>query len=467
MNMKALFPLNTCNNYLPIWVSSILLLILLPSLALANLSAEDYYQKGVRSSHSKDWGTAAESFLKAIQLQPKHKLAHANLGVALSQKGMHKDALLAFEKALSLGYDNAFMRYNRGLSFARLNLLEEAVTEMEKALKMNPRMVKTNYDLGHLYNKMGRREDALQQAEKLFRRNRKLSKKLYDQIPPDYTIVSVNNSGTLKGKVTLTGPIPKVRSFHMIHAPNIEYCGRMSDGQGHRLLHDFTVADDGGLKDTVIAIQGLNKGKPFKPQIQTLNISLCHSEKYVIGVRNSEDILIQNTDPIRHEIATYEMGASLANQITNKPVDAKTSQVRSAYVAKDVNQFVMKCNLHPFLQTRGFLVDNPYYTVTDKDGSFSIEGIPPGTYDVVAWHPFIPTRKGTVKIDAEGEATINFEFNGKDQRRKLYHDDLDGYRFQTWYDSFENFYGGSRVDDPVEILQSFDANGENIILKKQ
>ena len=159
--------------------------------------------------------------MQTIQLQPDHKLAHANLGVALSQKGMHKDALLAFEKALNLGYDHAFMRYNRGLSFARLNLLEEAATEMEKALEMNPRMVKTNYDLGYVYNRMGRREDALQQAEKLFRRNRKLSKKLYDQIPPDYTIVSVNNGGKLKGKVTLSGPVPRVRSFHMIHAPNI------------------------------------------------------------------------------------------------------------------------------------------------------------------------------------------------------------------------------------------------------
>ena len=48
---------------------------------------------------------------------------------------------------------------------------------------------------------------------------------------------------------------------------------------------------------------------------------------------------------------------------------------------------------------------------------------------------------------------ITFEFNSKDVRRKLYHDDLDGYRFQTWYDSFENFYGGKRVDDPVEVLQ--------------
>ena len=56
-------------------------------------------------------------------------------------------------------------------------------------------------------------------------------------------------------------------------------------------------------------------------------------------------------------------------------------------------------------------------------------------------------------------AALNFDFNGKDEKRKLYHDDIKGYRFNTWYDSKEKFYGGPRVDDPVEELQAVcDAN---------
>ena len=37
----------------------------------------------------------------------------------------------------------------------------------------------------------------------------------------------------------------------------------------------------------------------------------------------------------------------------------------------------------------------------------------------------------------------------------LYHDDIKGYRFNTWYDSNKKFYGGERIDDPVEELQAF------------
>ena len=51
--------------------------------------------------------------------------------------------------------------------------------------------------------------------------------------------------------------------------------------------------------------------------------------------------------------------------------------------------------------------------------------------------------------------SLNFDFNGKEEKRKLYHDDIKGYRFNTWYDSNKKFYGGERVDDPVEELQAF------------
>lgn len=438
-------------------LSALLLLVLcfVPATVWGQEIAAAHYQAGIKQSQQKNWKEAAAEFTRAVTLNPKHDLAHANLGVALSRLGHHKEALLQFEQALRLGYDHAFLRYNRGLSFVKLNLIEEATQEMEKALAMDSRMVKADYELGILYLRRQRIEDARNQVDKLYRRNYKLAKKLYDQVPPDYTIVSVDNGGSATGRVRLTGPVPKPRSFHLIHAPNIQFCSRISDGKGHRLLFDFTVSDKGGLKDTVIALLRVRKGKPFSSEMLKFNISRCHSDKYVIGIKNSEDFLIQNTDPIRHEIATYELKGSYVRQISNRPVDKKTSQVRNAFVRKDVDRFLIKCNLHPFLQTRAFMVSNPYYAISDAEGRFVIKDILPGTYDVIAWHPFIPTQTGTVTIEPGGESQINFAFNGADARRKLYHDDMEGYRFQPWYDSFEKFYGGPRVDDPVEILQKF------------
>ncbi|MEE9258201.1 MAG: carboxypeptidase-like regulatory domain-containing protein, partial [Nitrospinaceae bacterium] len=169
-----------------------------------------------------------------------------------------------------------------------------------------------------------------------------------------------------------------------------------------------------------------------------------------------EHLLIENTDPIKHEMATYEVEkAGYKTQKTNRTLLAKTSQTSQVYVKNDSGEFLVKCNLHPFLQTRGLMVDNPYYAISDDEGRFSIPEIPPGTYEIVAWHPFIPNRKGTVTVEPGQTARIDFEFDGKDEKRRLYHDDFKGYRFNTWFDSPETFYGEPRRDDPVEILQSF------------
>ena len=323
-------------------------------------------------------------------------------------------------------------------------------------LKKDSRMSKARYDLGILYIIQDRHDKAREQVNHLYRKNEKLSKKLFEQIPGEYKISEVNNGGSLSGRVTMTGPVPRARSFHLIHAPNIEFCARISDGKGHRILRDFTVSENSGLKDTVIAIQGVKKGKSFPTKMQSFNIDRCHSDQYVIGVHNGENILLENKDPIRHEIATYEINSdSYVDQKSNKAIIKHSSQVRSAFVSQDTKEFLIKCNLHPFLQTRGFMVDNPYYAISDNEGNFSLKDVPPGTYEVLAWHPFIPTQKGTVTIEKGKASKIDFEFNEANQRRKLYHDDIKGYRFNPWFDSKEKFYGGPRVDDPVEILQKF------------
>ena len=419
----------------------------------ANLKSQRYYSDGIQLSRAKYWEEATDAFRKAIQGDPEHKLAYANLGVTLSQLENHKDALLAFDKAITLGYDHPLLRYNRGLSFAKLNLIEEAVQELELSLKMNPRNVKADYNLGLLYIKQNKLDDAKKQVNLLYTRNNDLAKKLFDSIRPKYKIMSVDNGGSIKGRVSLTGKVPSPRFFPLIASPNLEYCNRISDGKGHRILFDFTVSESRGLKDTVVKLIGVPKGKPFLSKIQKMVMNRCHTPKYVIGARNGETLLLENTDPIRHEIVAYEFTDGGVNQRSHRPVDANTSQTRDIFVKSKTKNFLIKCNLHPFLQSRGIIVENPYYAITDEEGNFSIKDVPPGTYEVVAWHPFISNQIRAITIEPENQSTLNFEFNGTNVQRTIYADNMQGYRFAPVYDSKENFYGGSRIDDPIEILQ--------------
>ncbi|MEP7153658.1 MAG: carboxypeptidase regulatory-like domain-containing protein, partial [Nitrospira sp.] len=78
-----------------------------------------------------------------------------------------------------------------------------------------------------------------------------------------YDIIEVQHGGTLDGRVTLSGSIPEPKGFNLITFPDPSYCGRISNGKGWRLLYDFTVASDGGLKNAIVTLEGVESGKPF------------------------------------------------------------------------------------------------------------------------------------------------------------------------------------------------------------
>lgn len=401
------------------------------------------------------WEEAANEYQGVLAKEPEHGFANAGLGVALANLNQHKEALLSYDRALKFGYDHAMFRHNRGISFASLNLLEEAEQEFLTALEMNSRLARAKYDLGIIYKLQGRMEEARKLVNKLYKKHTKntLAKKLFEALPPAYKTMSVDNGGSLTGRATFAGDKLSPRIFQLINMPNIEFCSRMSDGKGNRLVRDFKASASGGLKDTVITISGIKKGKPFPMGMYSFKVRLCHAKDYVIGIRNGVNFIIENKDPIKHEIATYEINGPSVFQTSNKSVLPNSSQVRSTFSRSTTRKFLIRCNLHPFLQTQALIVDNPYFAVTDAKGRFTIQDIPPGTYEVAAWHPYIPVQKGTITIKPGQETMLDFEFNARDANERPLARTLKRNLFTVIYDRFEGFYGGKRVDDPIEILQ--------------
>src|SRR5262249_53977898 len=79
-----------------------------------------------------------------------------------------------------------------------------------------------------------------------------------------YEVIDVRHGGTIEGTVTLDGPVPEPKGFNLITFPDPAYCGRISNGGGWRLLRDFVVGPQGGLKNAIVLLEGVEAGKPFE-----------------------------------------------------------------------------------------------------------------------------------------------------------------------------------------------------------
>lgn len=84
-------------------------------------------------------------------------------------------------------------------------------------------------------------------------------------IASGYTEVEVSSGGTITGKVILKGTEPPVRVFPLVLYPFGPFCKMISDGEGNVIVQEFIVGADGGMQDAVVAVVGVEEGKPFPP----------------------------------------------------------------------------------------------------------------------------------------------------------------------------------------------------------
>jgi hypothetical protein len=220
-----------------------------------------------------------------------------------------------------------------------------------------------------------------------------------------YDIVDVQHGGTLHGNVTLTGAVPEPKGFNLITFPDPSYCGRISNGKGWRLLRDFVVDSDGGLKNAIVTLEGVQAGKPFDLSVPLIEARDCVFQPWVTIVRNGHAVEVVNMDPVMHDIQGYETSPEAgARVLFNQPLILNhqhqrgnihaihnhapgKSLVGPIYLNKGRRTFYMQCGFHAYMESWAMAVNNPYYAVTDDQGAFRIENVPPGTYQMVVWHP--------------------------------------------------------------------------------
>lgn len=237
-----------------------------------------------------------------------------------------------------------------------------------------------------------------------------------------YEVIDVQHGGTVEGTVSLTGGVPEPKGFNLITFPDPAYCGRISNGRGWRLLRDFVVDAYGGLKDAIVLLEGVDAGKPFETSVPLIEARDCMFQPFMTIVRNGHAVEVINMDPVMHDIQGYETSLEAgARVLFNTPLVMNhqhrrgdihamhnhapgKSLVGPIYLNKGRRTFYMQCGFHAYMESWAMAVNNPYYALTDEHGKFSIDNIPPGTYQLVVWHP--QTGPGTttmVTVQADGK----------------------------------------------------------------
>jgi len=67
------------------------------------------------------------------------------------------------------------------------------------------------------------------------------------------------------------------------------------------------------------------------------------------------------------------------------------------------------CDIHSHMSAFILVFAHRYFSLTDTDGTYRLDNVPPGTYTVVAWNESAPLESRRVVVpDAGGEVEVNF-----------------------------------------------------------
>ncbi len=225
-----------------------------------------------------------------------------------------------------------------------------------------------------------------------------------------YEETAVSHGVTVSGRVSFAGTVPDPTRFELRRYYDRAYCGAISDGSGYRLVQEVIVGTQQGLKDAIVTIEGIERGKPFTWNEASMDASMCQFVPAVSALRNEHPLRVVNLDSVAHDLQIYEREREHIFIMFHRPALTKGGTSDMIRFVGKRRGVTMQCGMHPYMLGHGLAVDNPYYAITDLDGSFVIPDLPPGQYRLRAWHPILGEQEQTITVGDAGLDALSFKF---------------------------------------------------------
>ncbi|MGH7502301.1 MAG: carboxypeptidase regulatory-like domain-containing protein [Longimicrobiales bacterium] len=163
---------------------------------------------------------------------------------------------------------------------------------------------------------------------------------------------------------------------------------------------------DGGLRNVVVYLREapVVQGGPPDEAVRLDQVGCVYTPR-VVALRAGQTLLIRNSDATLHNVHVRAQKNREFN--IGQPIRGITS--RRVFEQSEVGIHV-SCDVHGWMKGAIAIFDHPWFAVSDENGSFAIEDVPPGEYILEAWHESLGVRQQQVTVRATGDADVSFTF---------------------------------------------------------
>ena len=207
--------------------------------------------------------------------------------------------------------------------------------------------------------------------------------------------------GTVKGRITFSGPEPGNRVIRMGMDP---MCAAVN--RGKQVVNEiFAVGDKNALGNVFVKVEGTFPATPVPSTPVEIDQVACVYVPRMVGARVGQTLIVKNSDNWLHNIHTDSAKRNAINQSTPKAGMSVTLPL------KDEEMLKVGCDVHRWMTAWVGVVAHPYYAVSEtKTGTFTIANVPAGRRSVTAWHESFGALTKSVEVKDGQTVTVDFVY---------------------------------------------------------
>ena len=203
--------------------------------------------------------------------------------------------------------------------------------------------------------------------------------------------------GTITGKVVFTGTYAAGKTAI---SKDREVCGDT------KLDPSLVVGKQGELKNAVIQIGDLKHGKSTAKEVELDQVK-CEYVPHVAVVPTGGTVKIKNSDGILHNVHSV----SEKNTPFNRAQPKFMKEIKETFAKPEIVQ--LRCDVHGWMSGWIVVTENPFFDVTEADGTFKFDSVPVGKYTLEVWHEILGKTTQQVEVKVGEVTNVTFEFQLK------------------------------------------------------
>jgi carboxypeptidase family protein len=209
------------------------------------------------------------------------------------------------------------------------------------------------------------------------------------------------SEGTIGGTISFVGKPPRRVRIDMSLDP---ICETANPG----LTDEEVVVNNQRLANVFVYVQAdfLN-AYLFEPPSSDVILEHkgCQYAPHVLGIQTQQILKIINRDSTTHNT----FGAPKVNPEWNRSQQPGAAAIERRFAWPEL--FIpIRDTQHPWQKAYVGVLPNPFFAVSNTNGSYKISGLPPGHYTVVAWHERLGKQTVDVVLADTQQKTLDFTF---------------------------------------------------------